>query len=76
MRNVLTIATNDIYVFLKDYLGYIWLFGMPLLFTLFFGMVMRLDRGEPANPRPSVLIDNQDQGPMGKLLMQELNALA
>ena len=74
MRNIFTIAMNDIYIFLKDVTGYIWLFAMPLLFTLFFGFVMRPGSGEPANPRPSVLIDNQDKGYCGALLMREMDA--
>lgn len=74
MRNVLTIASNDIYMFLKDRMGYVWLFAMPLVFTYFFGIAMKPSSSSPSNPRPSVLIDNQDRGYLGQLLMKEMDA--
>ena len=40
MRNVFTIALNDIFMFLKDRMGYVWLFAMPLVFIYFFGMAL------------------------------------
>ena len=74
MRNVLTIAANDIFMFLKDRMGYVWLFAMPLVFIYFFGVAMKPSSSSPANPRPSVLIENQDRGYLGRLLMQEMDA--
>ena len=47
MKNVITIAVNDIYMFLKEPVGYVWLFVMPLLFTYFFGMAMQQSNSTP-----------------------------
>ena len=74
MKNVITIAVNDIYMFLKEPVGYVWLFVMPLLFTYFFGMAMQQSNRTPANPRPSLLIENEDSGYLGRLLMKEMDA--
>lgn len=72
MRTIWILAANDLRVFLKDKIGYIWLFGMPIVFIYFFGTAMRFDNSEPSSPKPKLVIDNQDQGFIGALLVQQL----
>jgi len=73
MKRVLQIGHNDIRLFLRTKAGYVWLFLVPLVFVYFFGMAFR-GAGDPANPRPAVLIENRDAGFLGTLLMEELDA--
>ena len=73
MKRVLQIGHNDIRLFLRMKAGYVWFFVVPLVFVYFFGMAFR-GPGDPANPRPSVLIENRDTGFLGTLLMEELDA--
>ena len=74
MRGVWIIAWNDLRVFLKDKGGYIWLFVMPLVFIYFFGITMRGEDGEPADPRPRVSIENKDTGYLGSMFVELLEA--
>lgn len=65
----LTIAQNDLKLFLRDKAGYVWLFIMPVVFIYFFGIAFRFDSSE----KKTVLwIDNQDQGIYGKCFLAEL----
>jgi len=73
MKRILLIGHNGIRLFLRYKTGYVWLFVVPLVFVYFLGMAFR-GRGDPANPRPAVLIENKDGGFLGKVLMEELNA--
>ncbi len=73
MKRVLQIGHNDIRLFLRMKAGYVWLFIVPLVFVYFFGMAFRRS-GDPANPRPAVLIENRDAGFLGTLLLEELDA--
>ena len=74
MRSVWIIAWNDLRVFLKDKGGFIWLFVMPLVFIYFFGITMRGNDGEPADPRPRVCITNNDSGYLGSMFVELLEA--
>jgi ABC-2 type transport system permease protein len=71
MNRALVIARNDLRVFLKNKAAYFWLFGSPFLFAFFIGMANR-GPGDPANPRPSLAIENLDAGFMGILFIEEL----
>jgi ABC-2 type transport system permease protein len=70
MNRILLIAKNDLYLFLKDKSGYFWLFGAPLLFAFFMGL--NRGPGDPSNPRPELLLENNDTGFIGKLFVEEL----
>ena len=74
MNRILTIAHNDIRLFLRDKSGYVWLFVVPFLFVFFFGSAGDNSDEDPANPRPYVLLDNKDTGFMGELMIAELDA--
>lgn len=65
MKLAFWIARSDIALFLKDKSGYAWLFVMPLVFTYFFGMSMGGNGGTPANPNPSIVVENLDEGLLG-----------
>jgi ABC-type multidrug transport system permease subunit len=73
MKNILLIGHNDIRLFLKDKVNYFWLIVVPVLFCFFMGFANR-GPGSPSSPRPGVLLENQDEGFLGELLMQELIA--
>lgn len=73
MRHILQIGHNDVRILLKWKTAYIWLFVMPLVFIYFMGLANR-GPAAPFNHRPSVLIENQDSGFMGKILVDQLGA--
>lgn len=70
MNNIALIAWNDLRLFLKEKAAYFWLFGAPLLFAFFMGM--NRGPGDPRNPRPPLLLENNDPGFMGKIFVEEL----
>ena len=72
MKNILTVAHNDIRLLLKNKAGYLWLFLVPGLFVYFFGLAFQID-DTPNAPNPKVLIENWDSGFLGELLLQELS---
>lgn len=71
MNPILTIATNDLRVFLKDKGGYVWLFVMPVVFIYLFGSAMT-GSGEPSDPRVTVAVTNDDEGYLGALFVAQL----
>lgn len=73
MRNILHIGHNDVRMFLRNKASYLWLFVVPILFVYFMGVAFR-GPGSPANPRPSVLIENHDGGFLSELLLSEMDA--
>ena len=72
MNAIWLIARNDLRIFLKDKGGYVWLFFMPLVFIYLFGTAMTGPDGPPSNPRPSVAIENLDEGYLGDVLIGQL----
>ena len=73
MKRILLIAWNDVRLFLKEKSGYIWLFLAPVGFIYFTGIPGQGPKSAPSNPRPSVIIDNQDEGFLGGLVIEELS---
>jgi ABC-2 type transport system permease protein len=71
MRPLAVIAHNDIRRFLRDKASWFWLFGAPLLFASFLGMANR-GPGAPSNPKPSLRLENHDDGFASRLLVEEL----
>jgi len=71
VNRVLLIAFNDLQLFLREKSSYFWLFGTPLLFSIFMGFANR-GPGTPSNPRPPIQIENKDRGFLGKLFVEEL----
>ncbi|HIL71723.1 MAG TPA: hypothetical protein EYG38_17965 [Verrucomicrobia bacterium] len=74
MKRILLIGHHDIRQFLRDKIGFIWLFLMPIGFIYITGAVNSGGGGKPSNPRPSVLIENHDEGFLGEILMSEMDA--
>src|SRR5258708_30351844 len=74
MKAILLIGHNGLRLFLRNKAGYVWLFLVPLVFVYFFGVSFR-GQDNPANPRPGVLIDNQDRGFIGKVLVEQLEGV-
>jgi ABC-type multidrug transport system permease subunit len=73
MRHVLAIGHNDLRLFLKSKLAYVWLFLVPLAFVYFMGFANR-GPGDPANPRPPVVVENLDSGFLGRVFLEVLDA--
>lgn len=73
MNGALLIGHNDIRLFLREKVGYVWLFVVPVLFVIFTGFANR-GPGSPSSPKPPVLVENLDEGPLGALLIQALTA--
>lgn len=73
MNLLLHIGHTDVRLFLGNRLSYVWLFGMPLLFIYFMGFANR-GPGDPANPRPAVLVENLDTNFLGAVFIEELGA--
>src|ERR1051325_2727353 len=71
MNRPLVIAWNDLRLFLREKSSYFWLFGTPFLFAFFMGFANR-GPGNPSNPRPPIVIENVDEGFLGKVLIEEL----
>ena len=70
MKRILLIAKNDLRLFLKEKPAYFWLFGAPLLFAFFMGL--NRGPGDPSNPRPPLLLENNDTGFLGQIFVEEL----
>ena len=73
MRRVLDIGHNDLRVFFKSKTAYVWLFLVPLAFVYFMGFANR-GPGDPANPRPPLLVENRDTNFLGRVFLDELGA--
>lgn len=73
MRRLLHIGHTEVRLFLKNRLSYVWLFAMPLLFIYFMGFANR-GPGDPANPRPAVLVENPDTNFLAAMFLEELGA--
>lgn len=71
MKLILGIGHNDLRLFLKSKSAYIWLFVVPFAFIYFMGFAYR-GPGNPANRQPPVLVENQDEGFLGRVFMDEL----
>ena len=59
-------------VFLRDKLSYMWLVGMPLLFTVIMGIPNFGGNQRPSNFTPGLRIENQDTDFLGRVLVEEL----
>ena len=73
MKAALLIGFNDLRLFLRDRSSFVWLFVIPTAFVYFMGFANR-GPGSPANPRPSVLVENQDSGFLSRVFLDELGA--
>ncbi len=71
MRNVLLLGWHDVRLFLRERSSLVWLFVVPLVFVYFMGLAARGPSG-PEVARPSVVIDNRDEGFLGRVFVQEL----
>ena len=73
MRTILLLGHHEARLFLRDRAVYLWLLVVPLAFVWFMSLAAR-GPGGPAVARPAVVIDNQDQGFLGALFLDELGA--
>jgi ABC-2 type transport system permease protein len=73
VKTILLLGHHDVRVLLRDRTAYIWLIAVPLAFVWFMSLAVR-GPGGPAVARPTVLIDNRDQGFMGEVFLRELGA--
>lgn len=73
MKQALAIGHNDLRLFLRNPLSLVWLLVVPLAFTYFMGFANR-GPGDPANPRPSVLVENLDTNFLARAFLEELGS--
>ncbi|MBX3733478.1 MAG: ABC transporter permease [Verrucomicrobiae bacterium] len=73
LRAMLLIGHNDLRMFLRNRALVVWLFVMPVAFVFFMGFANR-GPGAPSAPRPSVLVENLDEGPLGSVFLEGLGA--
>jgi ABC-type multidrug transport system permease subunit len=71
VRTILLLGHHEVRLFLRDRSSWIWLFLVPLVFVLAMGMAIR-GPGGPADARPTVLVDNRDEGFLGRIFVEEL----
>ncbi|MBI4662281.1 MAG: ABC transporter permease [Verrucomicrobia bacterium] len=71
MKRALDIGHNDLRIFFRQRAWYVWLFIMPLAFTYFMGFAVQ-GPGSPGAPQLGLLIENEDPGFLGGILLQEL----
>jgi ABC-type multidrug transport system permease subunit len=71
MKAIWVIGHNDLRRFLREKTSYAWLFVVPLVFVYFMGFAYR-GPGQPANPKPTVAIENHDRGFLGRMFLEEL----
>ena len=73
MKHALLIGHNDLRLFLRNRSSFVWLFVLPLAMMYFMGFAVR-GPGDPAIPRPSVLVENLDTNFLGRVFQEELGA--
>jgi ABC-type multidrug transport system permease subunit len=73
MKRILDLGHNELRLFLKSRVAYVWLFAIPLLFVYLMGFAARAPR-DPSNRFPPVLVENRDAGLLGAFLIEELAA--
>ena len=73
MKAAWIIACNDVRMYLRARVGYVWMFAVPLVFIYFMGFASR-GPGSPSNPRPPVLVENLDTNFLGRIFVEELEA--
>ena len=72
MRTIFLIGHHDVSLFLKDKMSYVWLLVVPMMFAFFTGMMSGGGQQRTSNPKPSLLIQNDDQGPISNLVLKSL----
>ncbi len=73
MRQALLVGHHEMHMFVREKVAYVWLLLVPLLFSFFMGFANR-GPGDPSDPRPRVLIANEDEGTLGSLLVGAIQA--
>ena len=73
MRAAWIIAGNDLRLYLRMRVAFIWMFLVPMVFIYFMGYAVR-GPGAPSNPRPAVLVENADTNFLGRLFAEELES--
>ena len=71
MRRVLHLAVHDTKLFLLERENFFFMFLMPVMFMLFFSVVLG-DGGGPADVKISLQVVNEDQGFMGEIFLDQL----
>ncbi|MBL9126323.1 MAG: ABC transporter permease [Verrucomicrobiales bacterium] len=71
MNHLFTIGHNDLRLFLRNRASFVWLFLMPLLFVYFMGFANQ-GPGGPSDPRPEVVVENADEGFLGRVFLDVL----
>jgi ABC-type multidrug transport system permease subunit len=73
MRTVAVIALYDLRLVLGDRSAVLWLVLMPVVFATFFGLVTG-GGASPADTRVRLTVVDEDQGPVARMLIEELES--
>jgi len=73
VKLLLFIGGNDLRIFLRNRMSWVWLILMPMAFVYFMGFAVRGPR-DPSNPRPTVRVENLDRGFLGGAFVDHLGA--
>lgn len=71
MRTIVTIAAHELRLVMVDRSAVMWLFLMPVVFAVFFGLVMG-PGSDPSAAAARLTVVNADGGPIADLLLREL----
>lgn len=72
MRSVLLLAVNDLRLLSRDRLTVFWVFGFPLLFSLFFGAVLKATVSEP--PSFALVVADESGSAVGREVVEGLRS--
>lgn len=74
MRNVFTIARQDLRLVLRDRAAVMWMFLLPIVFITFFGLVMGGGgQGKPVDAKVRLTVVDHDRGYLARALIDHLH---
>ena len=74
MRNIFTIARQDLRLVLRDRAAVMWMFIMPIVFITFFGLVMGGGKqGQPVDAKVRLTVVDHDGGYLARALIESLH---
>ena len=74
MRSIAAIALHDLRLVLSDRSAVVWFLFMPVAFATFFGVVLGGGNASPTDARAALTVVDEDQGPVARLLIEELES--
>lgn len=73
MKTIFLIGHNQMRLFVRQKMTFIWIFAIPLVFIYMMGFVNQ-GPGDPRNPQGAVSVENLDTNFLSKIFLEELGA--